>query len=338
MDIKKGIFSNNIPIIFLHIGDIFYLKYTLRSAVYHNQKGNIILIGNDSNKKYERLGIKHFNFDDYLDSSDINEFEVNYKLIGGSRFLEINAAKGYDWTKYNFLKWFVLRNFLNKHDIENCWTFDSDNMILCDLQEKSYFFEHLDCTVRPSFSMIMGKINNPMILQDYCTTIIQLFKDQEFLENQRIEFNSNAQFGFTMMRAFMKFYELYQNKYKIDTFEKINKGELFLDMLLRKGKNIFVINEKKEKDSDIKQLYQRGSILFVKHVSTGDFIKLNSIDLSWVPEYYFSKILSITTTGVDGSAEKAKRIDFSIPVSYWVRNKSYLLRKAIRKIILKIKY
>ena len=246
MNINNIASSKFPPLIFLHIGDIFYLKYTLKSAVFHNQNIDVILIGDNSNKKYEKLGVKHFHFNDYLDSNDIKEFQTYFQLIGGTQFLEINTSKGYNWTKYNFLKWFVLRNFLEKQGLKSCWIFDSDNMVLCNLSKKNFFFEHLDCTVRPAFSMIMGKINNLEVLQNYCTTIIQLFKDKKFLDKQRLEFIDYPKYGFTMMRAFMKFHEKYNNRYRVDTFEKIVDKEIFLDTLFRKREGLFELNKKKE--------------------------------------------------------------------------------------------
>lgn len=327
MDTNHEIKLENEPLIFIHFGDIFYLRFTLLSAKKHNSS-KVILIGDKDNKKYEDLGVIHYNFEDYTYGDAIDEFNNVYELIGGTRFLEINKSKGQDWTKFNFLKWFVLLNFLEKNKINSCWTFDSDNMILCDLREKSYAFEYLDCTVRPSFSMIFGKINNPDLLRDYCLTILNLFGNKKFLDSQKDEFIFKPEFGFTMMRAFMIFYRRNKKKYKIDKLEKVINKEIFLDTLLVNRNKTFEIENKKFGRFEVISLYKKNDSLFVKEYSSENFIRLNSIDLSWVPEYYFSKIIKETLSPKNINLNY-KKIVFLMPLSYWLRNKAYRLRKII---------
>jgi hypothetical protein len=319
------------PLIFLHIGDIFYLKYTLRSAVFHNPNTEVILIGDRYNKKYEHLGVKHFNFHGYLDTDDIKEFDQVYKLIGGTRFIEINRSKGYDWTKYNFLKWFVLRNFLRQHNYTSCWTFDSDNMLLCDLNSKDYFFQNLDCTVRPAFSMIMGKINNTGVLEDYCKVIIDLFKNSTFLNKQKEEFLKEPKFGYTMMRAFMEFYLAFKHKYAIDTLEKEIDNELFLDIILRTAPSKYELSGKKECDKSVLLLKNDGNNIFVQQTGSIENIRLNSVDLSWVPEYYFKKILKTTSARAHKNIVKnPEPLEIKKTIEYTMRNNFYKLRKWLR--------
>lgn len=317
------------PLIFLHIGDIFYLKYTLKSAVHHNPNTPVILIGDHYNKKYERLGVKHFNFHDYLDSDDVKEFYKVYKLIGGTRFIEINESKGYDWTKYNFLKWFAIRNFLQKNNYSSCWTFDSDNIILCDLNSKNYFFEHLDCTARPNFSMIIGKINSIRVLDHYCSHIIELFKDESFLKAQAKDFIITPAYGFTMMRAFMDFYKKHKTVYKIDSYQREHQNTIFLDVLLLNKDNKFELEPELCNHREIKKLYSNSGKLFVRKKDENTFINLNSVDLSWVPEYYFKKIISLSINKRRKHFNTPQPISIKKTLDYTIRNLFYKLRKKI---------
>ena len=323
------------PLIFLHIGDIFYLKYTLRSAVFHNPNTDVILIGDHYNKKYEDLGVKHFNFHDYMDSDDIKEFNKVYKLIGGTRFIEINASKGYDWTKYNFIKWFVLRNFLRKNNLSSCWTFDSDNMILCDLHSKRHFLGHIDCTVRPNFTMILGIINNIKVLDEYCQAINEQFKDANYLQCQKKEFEKEPKFGFTMMRAFMNFHETNKSYFNIDIFETEVNNEVFLDYLLLNNPCPYRLSHQLSGNKKVKLIYSDGKCLYVQRNDNKKLIKLNSVDLSWVPEYYFSHILRLTSDKKFNKTKSIlKKVTFSPSKSYLIRNNVYKLKQKIKALII----
>src|SRR5690554_5668891 len=120
---------DNPPLVLIHYGDSEYLPYTLKNAIKVNSDTNVILIGDIHNKKYERLGLNHFYFDDFIEIDYVNEFDSYYRFVGGSEALSINERKrnvGTDYTRYNFLKWRVLYNFCKQNSINRLWTFDTD--------------------------------------------------------------------------------------------------------------------------------------------------------------------------------------------------------------------
>ena len=73
------------PIIFIHYGDSAYLKYTLRLAVKFNPDKEVILLGDNKNKKYEKIGVRHFYFNDYGAGEEINMFNKVFRFIAGAK-------------------------------------------------------------------------------------------------------------------------------------------------------------------------------------------------------------------------------------------------------------
>ncbi len=138
----------SIPIVFIHYGDCSYLKYTLKSAKLFNPEKRVILIGDKTNKYYsEKYNIEHYFFDNYTELKEIKELEKAYKIVGGADFERMNKSKGgKDWTKFNFIKWGVLYNFVVSQKIGKLWTFDSDTLIISNLKQKENTYKNYDYT------------------------------------------------------------------------------------------------------------------------------------------------------------------------------------------------
>ncbi len=55
------------PIVILHRGDPYYLKYCLYQAHYTNPDSTVFLLGDESNQRYK--GIKHYLISDYWEKA-----------------------------------------------------------------------------------------------------------------------------------------------------------------------------------------------------------------------------------------------------------------------------
>jgi hypothetical protein len=64
-----------IPIFFVHFGNPFYLKYTLKQASFFNPQTKVYLLGDESNNKYSF--VNHINMGDYFEGA--TAFEKIYK-------------------------------------------------------------------------------------------------------------------------------------------------------------------------------------------------------------------------------------------------------------------
>lgn len=227
----------SIPIIFIHYGDSEYLPYTLKSARIFNPSSRIILLGDKSNQHYTSLGIEHFFFDNYSNSSEIILFKRVYKFIAGKN----NSNTG--WTQFVFQRWFHIFEFIQSQEIERFWTFDSDNLIFTNLQKYQTNLFQYDCTEQCNGSCMNGFVSSQEIVKGYLDTINSLFRDAEYLERQRREFIDYPDFSFTEMRA----YDEYRNRNKLNTIrlQKISTEETF-DECLCQPQGMEFINGKKK--------------------------------------------------------------------------------------------
>lgn len=115
---KKGI-----PLIFFHMGDSYYLQYTFNQILQSNPDSDVYLIGDDKNKHYESIGIKHV--DMTTCEKTAKEFEkiyVHLSCMGG--FVE----------RICFQRWMYIRDFVAQQG----WTgrfchLDSDVLVYGDI-------------------------------------------------------------------------------------------------------------------------------------------------------------------------------------------------------------
>jgi hypothetical protein len=321
----------NTPIIFLHYEESEYMPYTLGSAIKLNN--NVILIGDIKNKKYESIGVKHFFIDDYIINDDVEKLNKVYRRIGGEEFELINSKKGgTDWTKFNFQKWFVLYAFCKANDIQKFWTFDTDNMILRDLSLQETKFDGFDCTEQNMEMSMQGLINNIEVLKDFLDTIIDLFGDEDYLDEQRRDFEEHPNYGFTMMRAYKAFRKR-NSGFRSCALREVRDNEIFLDFLfysqgMEVKENVFLNRE-------IKQLYiSSKKYFYVKDANKDEYYRVNSIDLSWLPIYYYEFIYrkisdhSYNSEEIEESKDLQK-VYFHKPFIFFLRQQFYFFRRKL---------
>ncbi|MEQ8238127.1 MAG: hypothetical protein RIA69_02895 [Cyclobacteriaceae bacterium] len=272
------------PLIFVHFGDTHYLKYVLKSAVRSGNK--TILIGDESNRKYKNYGIDHYIFDDYLQNPSAHRLSEVYRRVGGTSFSEINAHKGArDWTKFNFQKWIVLEEFCKLNELSGFWTFDSDTLIFSDLNQLNDYFEEYSYSTMNEHNQLQGKLNDISVLSSFNKLVIDLFENESFLEDlMKTDFQKNPTWGFTMMRVFesLKIQEGYNT---IRLKDVVIDGATFDECICMPFQ--MEIYES-EIGRSLKMLYANGSgNIFEKVINEPTYLKLHSLNLSWVPDYHF---------------------------------------------------
>jgi len=280
------------PIIFLHYNDSPYLKYTLRVAKFFNPHKKVIFLGDASNSKYKKYGIEHFLFDNYADTPMIDSFLKVYQRVGGTKFQRINSNKGgEDWTKFNFMKWFVLLNFIQKNNISKFWTFDTDTMIVSDLSRLEERYEAFDYTVMNNNHQLQGLVNNQLYLEKFCSLVIGLFLDEAYLTHlKNTEFKENPSFGFTIMRVFKELASRCQPNVK--PLEDIINQEYF-DTCICAVKDEIPYDEKIRGRTLKKLFYTEDGLLYVLNSSINQYVRVLTTNLSWVPTYVYDKVYKI---------------------------------------------
>jgi len=280
--------KTNSTIIFCHYGYSKYLYYTLKQLKHSNSHARIALIGDQYNFKIaKKTCVEHINFDRLSDTSEINQFDRVYQHVAGT-----NHGKKF-WTKFVFKRWFYIHAFLKKEKVENFWHFDSDNMILTDLSNQEQKFSSYECTEQCNGSCMNGYINSSNIVEKYVRKINELFCDTDYINKQKEAFILNPNFAFTEMRAF----ETFKVSERINTV-RLNSiiGDESFDDCICQSHN-YERYENPVNGQYIKKLYfnKFNRHFYCYHNPTKKLIKMNSLNLSWVPIYFFENILMINT-------------------------------------------
>ena len=292
MDIKQYN-SCSIPIIFIHYGDSDYLKYTLRSTKIFNSNSRVILLGDESNQYCTYLGIEHFYFKDYGKSPEMRLFEKVYRFIAGSEHGKT------EWTHFVFKRWFHIFEFIQSHGIEQFWTFDSDNLVLVNLEKFSVNLSKYDCTEQCNGICMNGFVNSQKIVKGYIDTINSLFMDVEYLKKQVKDFITNSDYAFTEMRA----YDEYRQRSNLNAIrlQTLLDEETF-DECLCQSQGMEFINGKKK-------LFFKNGFIYQKNILNQKLLKVNTINMSWTD---ISLIEELFTYAVNNHLNKFPKNHFLI--------------------------
>jgi len=271
------------PIIFIHYGNANYLPYTIRSAKIFNPEKEVFLLGDATNQYLTKYGIKHIFFEEYDKGKEIELFKKVYQFIAGK-----THQKHY-WTNFVFKRWFLIHNFLKENQIKTFWTFDSDNLIFTNLSNQEHKFQDYDTTnqCNPT-GCINGFVKNAAIVKAYVDKINELFQRKKYLESLKKEFEQAPHYAFTEMAAFKIFAQ--EANIKCIPLNTIIEDEFFSDAWLTNEEGMTLYQEKIN-NLKAKELYLNNlGEVFCKEKNTRNFIKVNTLNMSWIPNFYVRKL------------------------------------------------
>jgi len=271
----------NAPVIFIHYGDAFYLKYTLKCVKLFNPKKRIILLGDEHNQHYSKLGIEHFYFEDFTTGKEIEEFDKVYQFIAGK-----DHGREY-WTNFVFRRWFIMYNFITQNQIEHFWTFDSDNLIFTDLGAHEFKYESFDCTEQCFGTCMNGFISNLGVVTGYIEKMIEVFNRQDILDIRRKEYETHTNFAFTEMGAYDSY--KYENKVNSIMLNTVINNSTFDDFIGEAHE--MEAYDFKFKNRYLKKIYlaSDGNI-YGFHLPSKQFVQFNSLNLSCMYEYIYIRL------------------------------------------------
>lgn len=175
-----------------------------------------------------------------------------------------------------------------------------------------------------------GFIRSIKILDGYINKINELFQNELYLNEQLKDFQLHPEWAFTEMRA----YNTYKNDSNINSIRlnTIIKNETFDDCIC--NQDGYEMDNQSKTPNNIKKLYKnKHNLIFCYHLEEKRFIKMNSLNMSWVPNYFFDKIFQITkksnTKIFKNKKEVFKAIIFKKPLKY----KYNLINKYVFKLI-----
>ena len=313
------------PILFCHYGISDYLKYTLKSARYFNPNKEIVLLGDSQNRSLAiSENVRHVYLNDYESSELLLNFEKVYLHTAGE-------SHGREfWLKFNFKRYYYIHEFLKQESKYSCWYFDSDVLILSDLNKQELKFQNFDFAVH---SNINGYINSRDTLFLYLEHNISTFTDNEFLLDQRKKIDLHPNLALTEMATFKTFIQNGNIKHSI--LKKNIKSESFDESILNADGMELIdipIHEKKYK----KMYADLSGNIFCRDADTLSFVKMMTLNMSGAPTSLYRKIFYTSLTSKNfnnfNSFFNYKYIlgfNYSIILRFWHRILSYLFCKVL---------
>jgi len=214
----------NIPVIFFHLGYQNYLSKTIRQAKLNNER--VILLG-DSNNSH--LDVEHHDITKY-----INMFEDFNKIY---RHMSANNPQ----LEYLcFIRWYILKNFLEENNIEKCFYFDSDIMLYSNMSEQvdSFLSQSNGFCVpyeQPEFRWSASGHNSfwtKQTLGEFCEFIFNTYASKEGINKLKQKWDhhvkNNQPGGICDMTLFWLFFDS-KNGENIDILSDVIDGSTYDD-------------------------------------------------------------------------------------------------------------
>lgn len=246
--------KQNLPIVFIHIDDSEYLKYTLAQARISNPAAVIYLIGDLFNDNYDF--VEHHNIKNY--SSEAELFSKLYKH---------HSTNSYDGELFCFRRWFILKEFMEHNKIQQCLYLDSDVLLFADIQQED--MKYRDCAFTLSFGCGQGFniIHDAGILNEFCDFIVKCFISQSFY-NSLVE-TSDRQFH-KCLSDMVVFYEYQKRtKYKI--------GDISLIIDKTKHDANINLSEGFETEGGVKKVIWTNGTPYCREIASDSLIRFNSL-------------------------------------------------------------
>ena len=298
-----------VPILFIHYGNSSYLPYVINVAKRFNPHKDILFLGDEHNAYLRDLGVLHYPLEAFAHSADLARFEQLYPSIVNKRYAKTK------WAHFVLKRWFVINTFIQQEKIEKFWTFDSDNFLLTDLTDYEAYFSQYDCTSQCKGSCLNGFVPDAAIVQRYVSKINELLSDRAYIEDWQRRYEENPALFYNEMEAFAVFVE--QEGIKNFHLSQICNGCTFEDSItyVHDGMEMY---EKKIKERFVKKLYLHRGDIYCKHLASNTFIKMNNLNLSWMPKYIFP-LLHQYLTCIEAKDDFVPLDLLKAPLSYHVK-------------------
>lgn len=154
-----------LPVIFVHFGKCDYLRYSVDKAAQTNPTSRIIVLTDEKQDLIERPNVEVHDLYDYFNGA--SDFAVYYKHLSTNDFhYELSC----------FQRWFVIKEFCEKEDIENFFYCDSDVFLFCNVSEEFKNFSTCFYTVtsRTSWGITYNKAS---VLKKFCDFLLKVYND-----------------------------------------------------------------------------------------------------------------------------------------------------------------
>ncbi|WP_027000197.1 hypothetical protein [Eisenibacter elegans] len=324
------------PIIFIHYGNSPYLKYTLRSAQLSNPDKEVVLLGDADNQHLRQMGISHYLLENYAQGKEIELFHQVYRHVAGKKHMAKTFADR--WLKFVFERWFMMYTFIKTKDIQQFWTFDSDNLLLSSLAQFESQLSAYDCTTQCMDTCMNGLINNQKVVKGYIDKINELFQRETYLAQQQEEFDTkHPDYAFTEMRAF----KIYRDETDIQTFrlQTIVDQSAFDECVACTHHEMRMHPQALSNGQKMKQLFINAQKeVFSYYEPEQRYIKLHNLNMSWIPQYLTKRVYDYVFEKPlrFEHAEELKLIPVNEPIGVSIQRQSMAFWNKGKRRLLKI--
>ena len=317
------------PILFIHYGPAHYLRWALAAARRSNPGKRIVLLGDATNKRSAHCVAEFVDFASLGGTEKEREFQRVFQPIQGERH-RFHKANGVEfWLKFVFRRWFLIEAFLDKEGLDSFWTFDSDTLILSDLEARDNRFASFEATTQCKDQCLNGWVGGKKLVPRYTQSILDQFLDQQHLGMQRERLKIHAGLAFNEMDAFAEFRR--REGVKTCHGQVPVDGAIFDDALAFTEGFEFAPRKVLEKTA-IKRLWSDGSGIFAKHLASGQFVRLLTCNMSWMPDYMWWRVIAAARGGSVKGRESRVEGEPDLPRLREISTKEPLGDWALRKL------
>ncbi|NDJ18741.1 hypothetical protein [Myxacorys almedinensis] len=267
-----------IPIITIHYGYAPYLLHVLAQAKATNPRSTVILIGDSRNAMISF--VSHQKASDYFEEA--RQFEQLYRDKHAS-------PNSYEYELICFQRWFILKEFMEKNQIERAMHIDSDLMLYTDITEEVKKFGDCEFTIQKqgcghnSFVTLSG-------IRKFCNLIRDTYSDlalfaiiqeqQKEREEKRVGLSIMQIGGISDMSLLRRFYQI--NSDNIHSTAEIVEGAVF-DLKMDSSSGGF------EMENGLKKIQWFDRQPFCKNLELNQLIRFNSLHFQGSTKQFISR-------------------------------------------------
>jgi len=283
-----------IPILFFHINHCDYLEKALRQAKRYNNR--VILLGDMSNKSCADIAEVEFHlYSDYANlEGDLEYFNKSYKHLSS------NSA---DFEYMCFARWFVMKNFIAKNDLDECFYIDSDIMLYCDITERVKSFKNVDSAFLYPYEQLSYRYGasghssywTRSALAEYCSFVNDTYITPEgqtkLAEKWNHHRSNNIPGGICDMSLFYLYYN-YKNGHNIVLLNEVLDESTFDDNI-NSAENRYK-NEYRMKQNSLgtfKEIMWKDDIPFCYNLRDEKWVKFNTLHFQGISGKSYMKFL-----------------------------------------------
>jgi hypothetical protein len=247
-----------LPIVFVHKGDSFYLKYALKNAKKFNPDSEIFLLADGTKENYS--GVTK------LDSNKFSKYSKEIDKL----YVHKNTSNP-EIELFCIKRWFVLRDFVEKYKFDKVFALDSDVLLYENITEDAKNFAKFDFLLALGVSAGMTLFNNQKGLKEYTNLVIDFYKNKI----GKVEYEPNGTI------TDMSFWKVLNNS------KKFKVGEI-TDIINNATYDAGILNEQKEilMKNGLKQIIFKNLLPYGKTKKSNLLIRLKCIHCQGPTKFY----------------------------------------------------